>query len=110
MAPSPGLAKYVRDEHRTTLADAVRRLTSFPAANLGIKDRGLVRAGMKADLAIFDPATITDRATYDNPQQFAVGMRYVLVNGQPVLLNGEMTRARPGRAVLGPGTGRCAQS
>ena len=101
------LGRYVRDEHRTTLADAVRRLTSFPAANLGIKDRGLVRPGMMADLAIFDPATIADKATYANPQQFAVGMRHVLVNGQPVLLDGEMTNARPGRAVLGPGTGRC---
>ncbi len=101
------LGKYVRDEHRTTLADAVRRLTSFPAANLGIRDRGLVHAGMMADLAIFDPATIADKATYANPQQFAVGMRHVLVNGQPVLLDGEMTSARPGRAVLGPGAGRC---
>ena len=101
------LGKYVRDERRTTLADAVRRLTSFPAANLGIKDRGLIQPGMIADLAIFDPATISDKATYDNPQQFAVGMRDVLVNGQPVLLDGEMTTARPGRAVLGPGTGRC---
>ncbi|MCA1653231.1 MAG: amidohydrolase family protein [Sphingomonadales bacterium] len=103
------LGKYVRDEQRTTLADAVRRLTSFPASNLGIKDRGLVRPGMSADLAIFDAAAIADRATYDRPQQFAVGMRDVLVNGRPVLLDGAMTGARPGRAVLGPGTGRCPQ-
>jgi N-acyl-D-amino-acid deacylase len=101
------LGKYVRDEKRTTLQDAVRRLTSFPAANLGIKDRGLVRRGMIADLAIFDPVTIADKATWENPQQFAVGMRHVLVNGQPVLLDGQMTAARPGRAVRGPGTGRC---
>ncbi|MEO7813905.1 MAG: amidohydrolase family protein, partial [Sphingomicrobium sp.] len=101
------LGKYVRDEHRTTLADAVRRLTRFPMANLGVKDRGLVQPGMMADLAIFDPATIADTATYAKPQQFAVGMRHVLVNGQPVLLDGQMTGARPGRAVLGPGTGRC---
>ena len=101
------LGKYVRDEKRVTLQEAVRRLTSFPAANLGIKDRGLVRPGMMADLAIFDPATIADQATFDNPQQFAVGMRHVLVNGQPVLLNGEMTSARPGRAVRGPGYQRC---
>ena len=67
----------------------------------------MLKANMKADLAIFDPATIADKATFDHPQQFAVGMRHVLVNGQPVLLNGEMTAARPGRAVLGPGTGRC---
>ena len=102
------LGKYVRDEKRVTLPEAVRRLTSFPASNLGIKDRGLVQPGMMADLAIFDPATIADKATFDNPQQFAVGMRHVLVNGQPVLLNGEMTPARPGRAVRGPGTGRCS--
>jgi len=101
------LGKYVRDEHRATLADAVRRLTSLPTSNLGIKDRGLVQPGMMADLAIFDPATIADTATYANPQQFAVGMRHVLVNGQPVLLDGQMTNARPGRAVLGPGTSKC---
>ena len=101
------LGKYVRDEHRLSLAEAVRKLTSLPAANLGIKDRGLVRPGMMADLAIFDPATIADKATFEQPQQFAVGMRHVVVNGQPVLLDGEMTEARPGRAVHGPGTGRC---
>ena len=101
------LGKYVRDEHRLSLAEAVRKLTSLPAANLGIKDRGLVRPGMMADLAIFDPATIADKATFEQPQQFAVGMRHVLVNGHPVLIDGEMTNARPGRAVHGPGTGRC---
>ena len=101
------LGKYVREEKRTTLQDAVRRLTSFPATNLGIKDRGFVKAGMKADLAIFDPATIADKATFDQPQQFAVGMRHVFVNGQAVLINGEMTGARPGRAVRGPGYQRC---
>jgi N-acyl-D-amino-acid deacylase len=101
------LGKYVRDEKVTTLQDAVRRLSSFPATNLGIKDRGFVRAGMKADLAIFDPATIGDKATFAEPQQFATGMRHVFVNGQAVLLNGEMTGARPGRAVRGPGYQRC---
>ncbi|MEO5641641.1 MAG: D-aminoacylase [Sphingomicrobium sp.] len=101
------LGKYVRDDHRTTLADAVRRLTSLPASNLGIRDRGLVQPGMMADLAIFDPATIADRATFDSPQQFAVGMRHVFVNGRAVLSDGEMTSERPGRAVTGPGTGRC---
>ncbi len=103
------LGKYVRDERRTSLADAVRRLTSFPAANLGIKDRGMLKAGMKADIAMFDAATIADKATYADPQQFAVGMRHVLVNGRPVLLDGAMTAARPGRAVRGPGTGKCPQ-
>ena len=101
------LGKYVRDEKRTTLQDAVRRLTSFPASSLGIRDRGLVKPGMMADLAIFDPATIADKATWEKPQQFAVGMRHVFVNGQAVLLNGEMTGARPGRSVRGPGYRRC---
>ena len=102
------LGKYVRDERRATLPDAVRRLTSFPASNLGIKDRGLLRPGMFADIAMFDAATIADKATFDKPQQFAVGMRHVLVNGVAVLSDGEMTAARPGRAVRGPGFGRCA--
>lgn len=101
------LGKYVREEKRLSLAEAVRKLSGFPAANLGLKDRGLLQPGMHADLAIFDPATIKDMATFDKPQQFAVGMRDVVVNGQPVLLNGEMTGARPGRAVTGPGTDRC---
>ena len=101
------LGKYVRDEQRATLPDAVRRLTSLPASNLGIKDRGLLRPGMIADLAIFDAATIADKATFDKPQQFAVGMRHVLVNGVAVLSDGDMTAARPGRAVRGPGFGRC---
>ena len=103
------LGKYVRDERRTTLPDAIRRLTSYPATNLGIKDRGLLKAGMMADVAMFDAATIADKATFDKPQQFAVGMRHVFVNGQAVLLDGEMTKARPGRAVRGPGTGQCPQ-
>ena len=101
------LGKYVRDEKRVTLPDAIRRMTSYPASNLGIKDRGLLRPGMMADVAMFDAATFADKATFDQPQQFAVGMRHVLVNGQPVLLDGAMTSARPGRAVRGPGTGRC---
>ncbi|RST32096.1 D-aminoacylase [Sphingomonas ginkgonis] len=101
------LGRYVRDEKTTTLADAVRRLSAFPAANLGIRDRGMVRAGMRADLAIFDPATIADHATYEKPQQFATGMRYVAVNGRLVLDDGRMTAARPGRAVRGPGWKKC---
>ena len=101
------LGKYVRDEKRVALAEAIRRLTSFPAANLGISDRGRLAPGMFADIAMFDAAAIADKATFDKPQQFAVGMRHVLVNGQPVLLDGEMTKARPGRAVRGPGWNRC---
>ncbi len=101
------LGKYVRDEKRVSMPEAVRRLTSFPASNLGITDRGLLRPGMKADVAIFDAATIADKATFDAPQQFAVGMRHVLVNGQAVLSDGQMTAARPGQAVRGPGWKRC---
>ncbi|PHR19233.1 MAG: aminoacylase [Sphingopyxis sp.] len=101
------LGKYVREEQRTSLADAVRRLTSMPASHLGLKDRGSLAAGRYADVVVFDPATIADTGTYAEPQQFAVGMHHVIVNGQPVLRNGEMTGARPGRAVRGPGWKKC---
>ena len=101
------LGKYVREEKRVTLPEAVRRLTSFPAANLGIRDRGALKAGNYADIAIFDPARIADKATFTQPQQYAVGMVHVLVNGVPVLRDGEHTGATPGRFVKGPGAGRC---
>lgn len=101
------LGKYVRDERTTTLADAVRRLSGFPATNLGIKDRGVLKAGNYADLSIFDPATIADTATFAKPQQYAVGMRHVFVNGVQVLKDGEHTGAKPGRVVTGPGLGKC---
>ncbi|MDM8009787.1 MAG: D-aminoacylase [Parasphingorhabdus sp.] len=101
------LGKYVREENRATLADAVRRLSSMPASHLGLKDRGNLAAGQFADVVIFDPATIADKATYAEPQQFAVGVQHVLVNGQPVLSGGKMTDARPGRAVRGPGWNSC---
>jgi N-acyl-D-amino-acid deacylase len=101
------LGKYVREEKRVPLAEAVRRLTSFPAANLGIEDRGTIKPGNFADIAIFDPAKIADRATFTQPQQYAVGMVHVLVNGVPVLRDGEHTGATPGRFVKGPGAGRC---
>jgi N-acyl-D-amino-acid deacylase len=102
------LGKYVRDEKTTPLADAVRRLTGFPAGNLGITGRGTLKSGNYADLAIFDPATIADTATFAKPQQYAVGMRHVFVNGVQVLKDGEHTGAKPGRVVTGPGTGKCA--
>ena len=101
------LGKYVREEQRATLADAVRRLTSMPARHLGLKDRGNLAAGQFADVVIFDPATIADKATYAEPQQFAVGVHHVLVNGEPVLQDGKLTGARPGRAVRGPGWNKC---
>jgi N-acyl-D-amino-acid deacylase len=101
------LGKYVRDERRLTLPEAVRRLAALPAANLGLKDRGMLRPGNFADLAIFDPATIRDNATFARPQQFATGMRHVFVNGVQVLKNGEHTGATPGRFVRGPGWNKC---
>ena len=101
------LGKYVRDEKTTSLSDAVRRLSGFPASNLGIKDRGVLKVGNFADLAIFDPATVGDVATFDKPQQFATGMRHVFVNGVEVLRDGEPTGAHAGRVVHGPGWHRC---
>jgi N-acyl-D-amino-acid deacylase len=102
------LGKYVREEKLLPLQEAVRKLTSLPAENLRIVDRGRLRNGYFADLAIFDPATIADRATYTDPHQFAVGMRHVFVNGVAVLRDGEHTGATPGRAVRGPGWKKCA--
>ncbi len=101
------LGRYVRDERIIPLQEAVRRLTSLPAGNLGLSDRGALRVGHFADLAIFDPATIADRATFERPHQYAVGMRHVFVNGTQVLANGEHTGATPGRFVRGRGWNRC---
>ncbi|MGE3396334.1 MAG: amidohydrolase family protein [Sphingomonas sp.] len=101
------LGRYVRDERIISLQEAVRRLTSLPAGNLGISDRGMLRPGYHADLAIFDPATIADRATFEQPHQYATGMRHVFVNGAQVLRDGEHTGATPGRVVRGRGWNRC---
>jgi N-acyl-D-amino-acid deacylase len=97
------LGHYVRDEKLVPLPEAIRRLTGLPAANLGLEGRGLLKPGMYADVVVFDPATIADRATYEKPHQYAVGVRHVLVNGVPVLKDGEHTGATPGRALKGPG-------
>lgn len=101
------LGRYVREQKVIGLAEAVRRLSSLPADNLGIADRGRLRSGFHADLAIFDPARIADRATYERPHQYAVGMRHVFVNGVQVLRDGEHTGATPGRFVPGPGWRKC---
>jgi N-acyl-D-amino-acid deacylase len=101
------LGRYVRDEKAVPLQEAVRRLTSLPAANLGIGDRGSLKPGFHADLAIFDPAAIRDNATFAQPQQYATGMRHVFVNGVAVLRDGEHTGATPGRFVRGPGWNKC---
>jgi N-acyl-D-amino-acid deacylase len=101
------LGRYVRDQKALSLAEAVRRLTSLPADNLRIVDRGRLRPGYYADLAIFDPARIADRATYERPHQYAVGMRHVFVNGVAVIRDGEHSGATPGRFVKGPGWRKC---
>jgi N-acyl-D-amino-acid deacylase len=93
------LGRYVRDLHVLTLEDAVRKMTSLPAARVGLHDRGILRPGMKADLVVFDPATVADTATFDNPHQYAVGVSFVAVNGVLVVEDGKVTGARPGRVL-----------
>ena len=97
------LGKYVREERLLGLEEAVRKITSLPAGRMRLWDRGIVRPGAFADLVVFDPATIRDRATFENPRQYAEGVRYVAVNGQLVVDEGRITGARPGRALRGPG-------
>ncbi len=97
------LGKYARDEKTVPLPEAIRRLSALPAANLGLSDRGKLAPGMAADVVLFDPATIADHATFDQPMQYATGVRDVFVNGVQVLDGGEPTGATPGRFVKGPG-------
>jgi N-acyl-D-amino-acid deacylase len=97
------LGKYVREEKLLTLEEAIRKMTSLPATNLGLEKRGLLKDGYFADVVVFDPKTLADRATYEKPHQYAVGVKHVLVNGVPVLKDGEHTNAKPGRALWGPG-------
>jgi N-acyl-D-amino-acid deacylase len=97
------LGRYVRDEKLVSLGEAIRRLAALPATNLGLDRRGRLAPGMFADVVVFDPATIADRATFEQPHQYAVGMRHVFVNGVQVLKDGEHTGATPGRALKGPG-------
>ena len=97
------LGKYVREEKLVSLPEAIRRLSALPATNLGLDHRGFIKEGMFADVVVFDPATIADRATFAQPQQYAVGMKEVFVNGIEVLKDGEHTGAKPGRALSGPG-------
>jgi len=97
------LGKYVREEKLISLGEAIRRLSALPATNLGLDHRGSLQEGMFADVVVFDPATIADRATFAKPHQYAVGMKDVFVNGIQVLKDGEHTGAKPGRALYGPG-------
>src|SRR5436853_608035 len=102
------LGKYVREEKVISLEEAIKRLSGLPATNLGLDHRGFIKEGMFADVVIFDPATIADRATFEKPHQYSIGMKHVFVNGVQVLKDGEHTGAKPGRALWGPGrvTGR----
>ncbi|HEU5314223.1 MAG TPA: amidohydrolase family protein, partial [Candidatus Udaeobacter sp.] len=97
------LGKYVRDEKVIPMKEAIRRLSGLPATKLGLDHRGFLTEGMFADLVVFDPATIADRATYEKPHQYAVGAKHIFVNGVQVLKDGEHTGAKPGRALWGPG-------
>jgi dihydroorotase/N-acyl-D-amino-acid deacylase len=97
------LRKYVREEGKLTLADAIRKFTALPAQRMRLNDRGVLKQGMWADIAVFDPETIRDTATYEKPNQLAEGMEYVLVNGVPVIERGRMTGALPGKVLRGPG-------
>jgi N-acyl-D-amino-acid deacylase len=97
------LGHYVRDEKAATLQDAIRRLTSLPATNLGIRNRGWLAPGYYGDVVVFDPKTIQDHATFEKPKQLATGVEDVFINGVQVLKDGEHTGAKPGRVVRGPG-------
>ena len=97
------IGTYVREENLMSLEEAIRRLTSFPADNLKIRDRGRLKEGFYADIVVFDPDAVTDHATYAAPHQLASGITHVFVNGEHVLENGEHTGAKPGRVVRGPG-------
>jgi N-acyl-D-amino-acid deacylase len=97
------LGKYVRDEQVMPLHDAIRRLSGLPATNLELDRRGFLEDGMFADVVVFDPQAIADRATFEQPHQYAAGMKHVFVNGVQVLKDGEHTGAKPGRALWGVG-------
>jgi dihydroorotase/N-acyl-D-amino-acid deacylase len=97
------LRKYVREEKELTLADAIRKFSALPAQRMRLTDRGVLKQGMWGDVVIFDPEKITDKATFEEPNQLSVGMEYVLVNGVPVIAEGKMTGALPGKVLRGAG-------
>src|SRR5882672_8214938 len=98
------LGKYVRDEHLLTLEEAIRKFTSKAASRVHLIDRGILRPGMMADVTVFDPATIRDVATFDDPNRYSIGIKHVFVNGKPVVANGAITGQKPGRPLRGPGS------
>lgn len=100
------IAKYVREDHALTLPDAIHKMTALPAQRMGLTQRGVIKDGMWADLDIFDPAVLHAPATFEQPKQLPQGMSYVLVNGVPVIADGKMTQALPGKVLRGPGYAR----
>ncbi|HEX9203812.1 MAG TPA: amidohydrolase family protein, partial [Vicinamibacteria bacterium] len=97
------LGKYVREEKLLTLEEAIRKMTSLPASRMRLRDRGILRPGMAADLVAFDPDTVRERSTYADPLHYSEGIPYVAVNGELVVDGGKITAARPGQALRGPG-------
>jgi dihydroorotase/N-acyl-D-amino-acid deacylase len=97
------LRKYVREEHLLTIEDAIRKFTALPAQRMRLPDRGVIKEGMWADVVVFDPETVRDLATFDNPNQLSEGMAHVFVNGVAVIADGKMTNALPGKVLRGPG-------
>ena len=97
------LRKYVREEKRMWLEETIGKMSALPAQRMRLTDRGVLKTGMWADVVVFDPEKLTDRATFENPNQLSVGMDYVLVNGVPVIADGKMTNALPGKVLRGPG-------
>ena len=100
------LGRYVRERKTITLEDAIHKMSGYPAERLKLFDRGLLRPGMQADVVVFDSKTVADKATFENPHQYAVGFREVLVNGKPVILDGKVTTERPGQVIFGPAVKR----
>jgi N-acyl-D-amino-acid deacylase len=98
------LGIYVREKKLLTLETAVQKMSALPSQRLGLTDRGVLRAGTKADIAIFDPQRVRDIATFEKPHAYAEGVTYVIINGQVAFENGKMTTARPGRILHGPAT------
>ena len=97
------LRKYVREDKQLSLPEAIRKFTALPAQRMRLTDRGVLKLGMWADVVVFNPDAIADKATFENPNQLSVGMDYVLVNGVPVIDGGKMTAALPGKVLRGPG-------
>jgi dihydroorotase/N-acyl-D-amino-acid deacylase len=96
------LRKYVREEHALSLEEAIRKFSALPAQKIGLTDRGVLKQGLCADIVVFDPETVHDASTFEKPNQLAVGMQYVLVNGVAVIEDGKMTNALPGKVLRGP--------